>query len=62
MFPMHTSTSTHAIVEISASAWDEISTILRRAGYHHVFIKNKIVMDGLALTSKALDCTVKPKE
>lgn len=50
---------TYSVLEISASAYQEIHALLRSANYHHVFHDTKdgevIDMHGLALQQKEHD-------
>lgn len=48
---------TYAILEISDSAWREIETKLRDAGYHHVFHNDVIDMTGIAVRAEATQPT-----
>lgn len=52
----HTHTRTNALLEISASAYDEIENLLRAAGYDHCFGAHDegIDMAGIALTRAPL--------
>lgn len=45
-------THTFAELEVSDSTWSEIAQLLREAGYGHVFVDNKIEMNGIALVAR----------
>ena len=42
-------THTYAILDISHTAFEEIATKLRAAGYHHAFDRDVIDMHGIAV-------------
>lgn len=46
-------TRTFAVLEISESAYDEIASKLREAGYDHAFVSGAIDMHGITLTRGA---------
>lgn len=52
-------THTYAILEVSAACYEEIKTLLEKAGYQHAFIKTDqaeaIDMHGIALAIKDSD-------
>lgn len=54
-------THTFSTLEVSAIAYDEIATLLRNAGYTHVFIDGAIDMNGIGLVRGKPVCKCKSK-
>ena len=58
-------THTYALLEVSPQAFDEIATLLREAGYDHVFVSHSdgdtvIDMHGIALERGPAEDPVQP--